>query len=364
MGGEVIKVEQPGSGDQARNIGPFISGESAYFMSINRAKRGITLDLKRGQDVIRRLIARTDVLVENFAPGVMDRLGLSYEEVVAHSPRIIYASISGFGHSGPARDKRAYDQIVQALSGAMSIMGEPGHPPVRVGFSIGDLAAGLFCTIAILGALRQRDHTNRGQQLDIAMMDSALTLMENAVARYLATGEVPGPLGSRHPTVTPNQAFMASDGWFVVAVGYDQQWVNFCNAIGQSDLGSDPRYAKNPDRTRLQNELEPILQRALKDRTRSQWVELLEKAGIPAAPIHNIADAVNWEQTRSREMVWESEHPVAGMTRFVGLPIRASGADPFANDPAPTLGQHTDAILEELGFSINEIATFRREGVI
>ncbi|MCZ7570050.1 MAG: CoA transferase [Ardenticatenaceae bacterium] len=364
LGAEVIKIERPGRGDQARDIGPFVAGESVYFMSINRAKRGITLDLKRGQEVLSRLISRSDVLLENFAPGVMERLGLSYGEVAAQNPRIVYASISGFGQTGPARDKRAYDQIIQSLSGVMAITGEPGHPPVRVGFSIGDLAAGLFCSTAVLAALRQRDVMGQGQRIDISMLDAVLALLENPVARYLATGESPGVLGSRHPTVTPNQAFRASDGWLVLAAGNDEQWVKFCHAIDRPDLAENPRYAKNAERTRLRDELEPILQASLLARTRAEWVERLEAAGVPAAPIHTIADAVNWDQTRARGMIREVQHPVAGSTRFVGLPIQASGMEELANSPAPTLGQDTGALLAELGFSEDEITSMRHDGVI
>jgi len=364
LGAEVIKIERPGRGDQARDIGPFVAGESVYFMSINRAKRGITLDLKRGQEVLSRLISRSDVLLENFAPGVMERLGLSYGEVAAQNPRIVYASISGFGQTGPARDKRAYDQIIQSLSGVMAITGEPGHPPVRVGFSIGDLAAGLFCSTAVLAALRQRDVMGQGQRIDISMLDAVLALLENPVARYLATGESPGVLGSRHPTVTPNQAFRASDGWLVLAAGNDEQWVKFCHAIDRPDLAENPRYAKNAERTRLRDELEPILQASLLARTRAEWVERLEAAGVPTAPIHTIADAVNWDQTRARGMIREVQHPVAGSTRFVGLPIQASGMEELANSPAPTLGQDTGALLAELGFSEDEITSMRHDGVI
>lgn len=364
LGADVIKVEQPGKGDQARNIGPFVDGASSYFMSINRTKRSITLDLKQGKEVVNRLIANSDILVENFAPGVMDRLGLGYQKVAAENSRIIYASISGFGQTGPARDKRAYDQIIQALSGVMSITGEQDRPPVRVGFSIGDLAAGLFCSIAILAALRQREQTNRGQSLDISMTESVLALLENPIARYSATGEIPAPLGSRHPTVTPNQAFKAADRWFVVAVGNDDQWVKFCDAIGRKDLADNPRFAKNPDRNRLRDELETILQDELETRTCAEWVEIFDAAGIPAAPIHNIADAVNWEQVRARGSVWETEHPVAGKTQLIGLPILASAMGNFANDPAPTLGQQTDAILRDLGFSSDDISDLHARGVV
>ncbi len=364
LGAEVIKIEQPGKGDQARDIGPFLGGESLYFMSINRAKRGITLDLKQGEAVLRRLIERCDVLVENFAPGVMDRLGLSYESVSAINPRLIYASISGFGQTGPARSKRAYDQVIQAMSGVMSITGEPGQAPVRVGFSIGDLAAGTFCSTAVVSAIYQRERTGRGQRLDVGMFDAVLTLLENPVARYANTGEIPAPAGSRHPTVTPNQAFAASDGWFVVSVGNDEQWIKFCHAIERPDLAAEPRFAKVVDRTRLRDELEVILQAVLGDRTRAQWVQTLEAAGVPAAPIHSVKDAVEWEQTRARGVVTAVDHPVAGPSRFVGLPIQASDMDPFRNTPAPTLGQQTDEVLAELGFSAAEVADLRSRGVI
>jgi CoA:oxalate CoA-transferase len=368
LGADVVKIEQPGRGDQSRDIGPFVGGESVYFMSINRCKRGMTLDLKRGGEVLRRLIERADVLVENFAPGVMDRNGLGYAEVSARNPRLVYASVSGFGQTGPARSKRAYDQIIQAMSGVMSITGEPGGgpaaPPVRVGFSIGDLAAGTFCGVAVLAALRQRDATGRGQWLDVGMLDSLLAMLENPIARYATAGELAGPLGSRHPTVTPAQAFMASDGWFVLAVGKDEEWLKFCNVIERPDLAADPRYRKNAERTRLRDELEPVLQRVLLERPRAEWVQRLERAGIPAAPLHNIAETVEWEHTAARGMITEVLHPVAGLTRFVSLPFRGSDMDAFANTPAPTLGEQTDAILAELGFNADEIARLRATKVV
>lgn len=364
FGADVIKVEQPGRGDQARGIDPFLGSESVYFMSINRAKRGMTLDLKKGREVFRRLVTQCDVLVENFSPGVMERLDLNYKDVAEMNPQIIYASISGFGQTGPYRDKRAYDQIIQALSGAMAITGEPDRPPVRIGFSIGDLAAGMFCSTAILAALRQREKTGRGQRLDISMLDAVLMLMENAVARYFATGESPAALGSRHPSVTPNQAFRAADGWFVVAAGNDQQWVKLCEAIGRSDLASDPRYATNAERTRLRDEVESLLQQTFAPRPRNEWVDLLESVGVPAAPMHSVAEAVEWEQPRTRGLFDEVVHPAAGPTRFVSLPLMASGMDSFANSPAPELGQDTDAILVEFGFSADEIARLREKGIV
>lgn len=364
LGATVIKVEQPGKGDQARDIPPFVNRESVYYMSLNRGKQGITLDLKRGGDVARRLAAGVDVLVENFAPGVTDRLGLGYAALAAENSRLIYASISGFGQTGPARDRRAYDQIVQALTGVMSITGEPDRPPLRVGFSIGDLAAGLFAATGILGALRQRDVTGVGQYLDIGMLESVLALLENPVARYLATGEVPAPLGHRHPTVTPVQAFEAADGWFVVAAGNNDQWVRFCQAIDHPELATDSRFVRNPDRTARRAELEAILQDILRGRTRTEWIERLAGVGVPAAPIHSVADAVNWEQTRARGAVVDVCHPTAGQTQFVGFPVQFSGAETDASRPAPILGQHTDHVLAQEGFSPAEIAALRDQGVI
>lgn len=364
LGAEVVKVERPGRGDQSRDIGPYVAGESVYFMSVNRCKRGMTLDLKRGGDVLRRLIERSDVLVENFSPGVMDRNGLSYAEVSELNPRVVYASISGFGQTGPARSKRAYDQIIQAMSGVMSITGEPDGAPVRVGFSIGDLAAGLFCTVAILAALRQRETTGMGQCVDVAMLDSLVAMLENPIARYTNVGELAAPLGSRHPTVTPNQAFLASDGWFVLAVGNDEQWRTFCHVIVRPDLAADPRYAKNSERTRLRDELEPALQKVLLERTRGDWVARLDAAGIPAAKLQTVGDVAESDQLIARGAIAEVLHPVAGLLRFVSLPFKASGMDTFANSPAPSLGQQTDSVLGELGFDSSAIAAMRASGVV
>lgn len=364
LGADVVKVEQPGRGDQSRDIPPFVEGESVYYMSLNREKRGMTLDLKHAGDVMRGLLPWADVLVENFSLGVMERLGLGYEAVSAVNPRLVYTSISGFGQTGPARNRRAYDQVIQALSGVMSITGEPGRPPVRVGFSIGDIAAGMFASTAILAALRERDRSGVGQHLDVSMLDSVLALLENPIARYLATGETPERLGSRHPTVTPNQGFEAADGWFVVSVGNDEQWPRFCRAIGHPELLEDERFARNADRTSRQSELEAILQPILRQRMRAEWIECIEAAEVPAAPINSIAEVAAWEHLSARKMLVEVEHPVAGPGRFVRFPVQMSGAGQAASHPAPTLGQDTDAILRELGFVDGEIASLRQSGVV
>lgn len=364
LGADVVKVEQPGVGDQSRGYGPYVAGESVYFMSINRCKRGITLDLKRGADVVRRLIERSDVLVENFSPGVMERTGLSYAAVSAINRRLVYASISGFGQTGPAASKRAYDPIVQALSGLMSVTGEPGQAPVRVGFSIGDIAAGTFSAVAILAALRQRDATGRGQWLDVGMVDSLVAMMEYPVARYATAGELPTPLGNRHPTITPEQAFLASDGWFVLAVANEKQWRSFCAVIDRPELASDLRYQTNGDRTRRHDELETLLASILVQRTRREWIERLGEAGIPAAALHNVADLVEWDQVRARSLVAEVVHPVAGRTRLASLPFRSSEADSFANSPAPTLGAQTDTVLAELGYTASDVAAMRADNII
>ncbi len=357
MGADVIKVEEPGRGDQARRIGPFVDGRSVYFLSLNRAKRGMTLNLKdpRGLEAARRLIAWSDVVVENFAPGVMDRIGLGYEVASAINPRVIYASISGFGQTGPERDRRAYDMVIQALSGIMSITGPEQGPPVRVGVSIGDIMAALFAVVGILAALRRRDRTGRGAYLDVSMMDCLLALMENPVARYLATGEVPRPLGARHPVVTPIDLFESSDGYLVVAAGNDAQWLRLCSAIGRPDLAEREDLRTNADRTARHEDVTQALAGVFRTQTSGHWVDVLNAAGVPAAPLHTIKDAVEWAQTRARG---------ATAGRFVRLPIHGTGFEAPCDSNAPALGEHTDGALGELGYDSDTIASWRRGGVL
>ena len=367
LGAEVIKVELPGSGDEARNFGPFLGGASAYYASVNRGKKSVTLDLRtpRGSRLAIDLVERSDVLVENFRPGSMARFGLDYERVSARNPRLVYASISGFGQSGPYSHRPAYDVIVQAMSGLASITGLPGHPPVRVGSSTADLSAALFACVGLLAALGRARETGRGRHLDLSMLDCQVALLENAIARYDVTGQVPGPLGSRHPAITPFQFFAAADGWVVVAAGNDRLFVRLCEVLGRPELVDDARFADNAARTEHQGDLESELGAAFAGASVAAWLDRLEKAGVPCGPVNDLADLVRDPQIRGRGMI--RRQPCGGESVAVPVsPLRFAGerqeTDPR---PAPDLGEHTESVLRELlGLDSEELGSMRRDGVI
>ncbi|MFQ5872284.1 MAG: CaiB/BaiF CoA transferase family protein [Dehalococcoidia bacterium] len=352
LGAEVIKVERPEGGDMARGSGPFIDGESSYFLSLNRGKKSIVLDLKseRGREILFHLAKRCDVLVENFVPGVMSRLGLEYEAVKKHNPRIIYASVSGFGQTGPYASRPALDVIVQGVGGIMSITGEPGGPPIRPGSSLGDIVAGLFTAIGILAALQERERSGVGQALDISMLDCQVAVLENAFARYFATGEVPGPLGTRHPVATPFQAFETRDEYITVAFvgGAKDQWPLFCALLGRVDLIDDERFQTSWSRTQNYDQLIPLLTKEMKKKTSSQWLKELGEAGIPCGPINNVEQVVQDPQVSAREMITEVPHPSLGPLKVVNTPVKLSRTSPRLEGAAPGLGEHTREVLREL----------------
>jgi CoA:oxalate CoA-transferase len=367
LGAEVLKVEIPGSGDEARNFGPFQNGVSAYFMSINRGKKSVTLNLQKdqGKQILRRLVGKADILTENFRPGTMKRLGLDYESLRQENAGLIYAATSGFGQTGPLAPRGAYDMIIQAMGGIISITGEPGRPPVRVGTSIVDLTASLYTVVGILSALQHRERTGQGQMVDISMLDCQAALLENAIARYAVTGEVPGPLGSRHPAITPFQVFESGNGYFVLAIGNDTIWGKFCEVIQQPDLVTDTRFATNPARTEHQPELERILNEILRQKTTEEWLEALEPAGIPCGPIQSVGQVVNHPQIRAREMMVEIEHPDAGPLLMPASPLKLSDSPAKVEKPAPRLGEHTAEVLTGLlGLSDAEMRQLREEEVI
>ncbi len=367
LGAEVIKVEQPGRGDDARAFGPFRNGVSAYFASVNRGKKGITLDLHKpaGRDIFLRLAEKADVVIENFRPGVMARLGVGYEELRRRNPRLIYAAVSGFGQTGPYAHRPAYDVVIQAMGGLMSLTGEEGGPPVRVGVSIGDIAAALCTVIGILAALHGRSLTGEGQLVDVAMLDCQVSILENAIARYFTSGEVPARLGTRHPSITPFQALETADGYVVVAIGNDKLWAQFCRAVGRDDMLADPRFATNDLRTRNHAALEPLMQAIFRERPTAHWLSELERAGIPCGPINSIDRLASDPQVAAREMVQEVLDPVAGPMRMAGVPIKLSATPGAIAGPAPSLGQHTDEVLSRLlGSSHEAIERLRRDAVV
>ena len=367
LGAEVIKVELPGQGDESRSFGPFQNGESAYYASVNRGKKSITVDMRdeRGAALVQRLAGECDVLVENFRPGSMDRFGLGYAQLHQRYPRLVYASISGFGQTGPYAQRPAYDVLIQAMGGLASITGEPSGAPVRVGSSIADLSAALFGAIGILAALTRARESGAGQQVDISMLDCQVALLENALARYATSGEVPQPLGSRHPTITPFQFFQAYDGYIVIAAGNDSLWRKLCTGLGLSELADDPRFIDNARRTENHAVLEPLLAEALAAKSVAEWTALLGATGVPCGPLHDVGQVFVDEQVVARDMIIELEHPVAGRQMVANSPLKFSQTPVELSAPAPLLGQHTDEVLcGLLGLCADELAALRGDGVI
>jgi CoA:oxalate CoA-transferase len=352
LGARIIKVEPPGKGDDAREYGPFVKGKSTYFASINRGKESIALDLKAAGDkrIFEALLARADVVVENFRPGTMEKLGYGWESLHSRYPRLIYASASGFGHTGPYSTHPAYDMVVQGLGGIMSITGHPGQPPVRIGMSIGDIGAGLYTTVAVNAALLHREKTGEATKVDIAMFDCQLALLENAIMRYTVTGEVPGPLGARHPSITPFEAFSTKDGAMIVAAGNDGLYLKLCDALGRADLAASPEYKTNDLRNRNQAKLKLEIERELKQQPTASWIERLGRAGIPCGPINNVAQALQHPQVAARNMLVTVEDPTAGTLKLAGNPLKLSAfADPPTRPPAPELDADRAKLLKELG---------------
>lgn len=350
MGAEVIKIERPVEGDDSRAFAPFVGEESAYFMSLNRGKKSVVLDFKNAKDmeIFWQLVEKCDILVENFRPGTMEKLGMGYEEIKKRNPRLIYAAISGFGHSGPYSKKAAYDMLAQAMGGVMSITGEPGRPPVRVGTSIGDITAALFGTVGIMMALHIRHLTGNGQKIDVSMLDSQVAILENAIARYEVTGKVPQPIGTRHPSIAPFQAFPTKDYYVIIPCGNDNLWEKLCKTMRIEHLINDPRFKTNKGRVENLDELEPIICEVTKTKTTQEWVEILEAAGHPVGMINTVDKVVNDPQVLSRKMIVEIEHPIAGKMKVAGNPVKMSLTPGAVEKPAPLLGQHTADILREL----------------
>ncbi|WP_353217700.1 CaiB/BaiF CoA-transferase family protein [Sandarakinorhabdus sp.] len=350
LGARVIKVERPDGGDDARAYGPFINGHSAYFASINRGKQSIALDLKAPADraVFEALLARADVLVDNYRPGVMARLGYGWDALHARFPRLIHAATSGFGQTGPDAKKAAYDMVVQALGGIMSVTGHAGGPPTRVGTSIGDITAGLFTVIGILAAVHDRRSTGAGQFVDVAMLDGQIAILENAIARFAATGQSPGPLGARHPSITPFAAYQCADAPIVIAAGNDQLFAALAAALGLP--GDDPRFASNDARTTNADALAAVIEAVLGTKPAAHWLALLDDAGVPCGPLNNIGQALANRQVLARNMVVSTALPDGTPLIAAGNPIKLSAhADPATRAPAPALDGDRAAILQELG---------------
>jgi len=350
LGARVIKVERPGSGDDARAIGPFTAAGSAYFASVNRGKESVALDLKRAADrrAFERLVDSADVLVENFRPGTMERLGYGWKRARARWPRLVYVSVSGFGDSGPLRERPAYDMVVQAMGGIMSITGEAGGKPTRVGTSIGDIAAGMFAASATLAALHQRHLTGKGARVDVAMLDSQVALLENAIARYATSGQIPGPIGARHPSITPFGAFETRRGQLVIASGHDALFRKLCDVLGTPALASDARFATNESRCQNEPALRAALEAALASADCDAWLARLEAAEIPCAPVQNVAEVLAHPQVRARNMALSIDAPEYAGLLVAGNPMKISTMRERKSVKAPPkLGEHRERSSRE-----------------
>mgnify|MGYP001183880467 FL=1 len=363
LGATVVKVERPPYGDLGRTTRPIIDGESGYFFSVNRGKKSISIDLKtiEGKQIFLDLVKEFDVIVENFTPGVMDKIGLSYQEISAVNEKIIYAAISGYGQTGPWKDRPALDVIAQGSGGILSVTGVDGGPPIRPGTSLGDIGGGIYCVIGVLSAVIERNRSGKGQYIDISMMDCQIAIQENAFMRWHLTNEEPKKLGTRHPTAVPFQAFPTSDGWIVVALswGVPEQWNLLCSVLGLDSMILDDRFTTAEKRTDNHAELEPILNEAFKMKTTDEWIEMLLPMHIPCGPVNSIKQVSESDQANAREMFVEVEHKTLGNVRLVNSPIKLSRTPAKIQGTAPDMGQHTNEVLASLlGLSqeaINEL---------
>ena len=367
-GADVIKVEIPGTGDDTRRWGPpFIQGESAYYLSINRNKRSLTLNLRdaKAKDIFLKMAASADVVLENFTPGVMSRFGLDYQAVKAVNPKIVYCSISGFGQDGPYQNRPAYDQIMQGLSGIMSITGEPDGEAQKVGLAITDIGAGMWAAFGIMAALRHREIEGEGQYIDISMLDAQVAWLTYQAAYFFAMGEAPKRLGAAHPTLVPYQGFMCQDGKYInVAVGSERIWGRFCEGIKRVDLRENPDYAGNSDRVANRDKLVPMLQELFLTRPVQDWVDELHQFSVPCGPINDIADVFSDPQLLHRQMYVEMPHPTLGTIKQTGLPIKFSLTPGGLDRHPPLLGEHNQEILEDLGYSEADIKQLAEDAVI
>jgi crotonobetainyl-CoA:carnitine CoA-transferase CaiB-like acyl-CoA transferase len=367
LGAEILKIEPPEKGDETRGFAPFIGGESHYFVGLNRGKRSLVIDLRQpeGADLLRRLVDTADVLIENFRPGVMDRLGLGAAALMARNPRLIYCAVSGFGLTGPLRDQPSFDIVTQALTGVMSVNGERGGGPVKMALPIGDMSGGIFGAIAILAAVNERHATGRGRLIDVSLYDGTMSLLGYLAQLAFVTGEDPQPMGSAHPSVVPYGSFPASDGAIIIACLADRFWPKLCDALGCPAMGVDPRFATMALRRGRRAEIEPRIAAITTTRTVADWQRALDDHDVPNAPVLGVTAALSHPHATARDMVVEVEHPTAGLLRLLGRPVKFPGAPQAPLEPSPALGQHTAEVLaRELGLTAGEIATLRGRGVI
>jgi CoA:oxalate CoA-transferase len=350
LGARVIKVEAPEIGDDSRKFGPFVQDYSAYFMSLNRGKESIALNLKNTDDkkIFDKILSKADILVENFKPGTLDKWGYGWKEINKKYPQLIYASASGFGQTGPLKELPAYDMVVQGMGGLMSVTGQPNSEPTRVGTSIGDITAGLFTAIGINAALYDRQKTGKGMHIDVSMLDCQIAILENAIARYLSKNEIPKPMGSRHPSIAPFEAFKTRDSHIIIAAGNDKLFEKLCEVLDIYEIFKDKKFNTNSLRSANMNELKKILEEKLSSKTTLDWVRLMEKKKIPCGPIYNIKEAVENPQVQSRNMIVKAYHKVIGDFKLAGNPIKMSSyKDEITRGDIPDLDEHRQKILKE-----------------
>lgn len=365
MGARVIKIEQPGKGDDTRHWGPpFLAGESTYFLSTNRNKESVTLDFKtaEGRAIVNGLLDRCDIVVENFRPGTLAKLGLDYAAIAPAHPRLVYCSIAGFGQTGPRHHEPGYDAVMQAEGGLMSITGAADGPPYRLGVAIADIVTGMFAAQGIAFALFARERTGRGQHVDVAMLDSVAALLSYQAAIYFATGAAPGRMGNRHPTIVPYETFAASDGDFVLAVGNDQQWRTFCGVAG---IEPEERFATNRQRVTRYAELKPVIEDRLRMHARQHWIDRFKAAGVPCGSVRDLHEVFTDPQLEARDMVATVEHVTIGALRLLGVPVKLSDTPGGIRSAPPTLGQHTEAVLgHDLGMTREAVDGLRARGIV
>ncbi len=368
LGAEVIKIEEPEGGDKTRTMGPKISeGQSAYFLSINRNKKSLTLDLRneKGRGILYELVKQSDVVLDNFRPGVLKRLGCDYETLKSMNPRIISCSISSFGHTGPNKDLPGFDLILQARGGAMSITGEPGRPPVRMGIPTGDLSGGMYAAYGVVAALYSREQTGEGQKIDISLLDCQASFLTYVAQYYLLNGKIPGPIGSGHQTVVPYQAFKTKDSHIVIAIFVEKFWEKLCCVLDLESLAKDSKFCTNDLRRENKKELLPLLEEKFLKKTANEWLKLFAQEGIPSAPVNTVDKVLSDPQILARNMLVEASHPSYGKVKVLGNPVQMSGRSEESFTGAPTLGEHTQEILSELlGYSLEKINELKKEGII
>jgi crotonobetainyl-CoA:carnitine CoA-transferase CaiB-like acyl-CoA transferase len=366
LGADVIKIEDPAGGDVTRGYPPFWNGHSTYFMSTNRNKRSITLNLQHedARTVVRSLVAKADILIESFRAGAMESWGLGWDELHAINPRLIYCAVSAVGRDGPDKDRAGVDLLMQAYAGLMSITGEPDRPPVRTGTSVVDLTTGANAVQGILAALYVRERSGIGQRVDVSLLGSVVSWLSYHVVGYFATGEAPERMGSRHPSVAPYGTYPTRDGFLVVAVALDSSWKRFCTAVGRPDLIDHPRLGKNAGRITHRDELEPLIEGILAERTAAEWVAIMDAHGVPASPINTIDTVVQLPQTLQQELVVSIPHPDIPDLKTQGLAIKLSGTPGSVRIPPPKLGEDTESILCNLGYDTEAIARLRTDGAI